>query len=172
MERNDKEHKVGGWQESFYFRGRRKNQGWAGVAGEGAEGRRPAASKVKVLASPLAPWAGSALPLNSRSSAPTSPAFTTISFAAWMVFSAGAVKLPCMISRPSEVTKSQESECKVMRSDSGFGIAGRGEAGFETGGAGAGWFEIGFVEAKLADAVGNDEGWADAGIGGEVLPAS
>ena len=59
-----------------------------------------------------------------------------------------------------------------MRSDSGFGIAGRGEAGFETGGAGAGWFEIGFVEAKLADAVGNDEGWADAGIGGEVLPAS
>ena len=131
----------------------------------------PVASKVKVLTSPGAPCAGNAFPLNSKSNAPTSPAFTTISFAAWMVFSVGAVKLPWRISRPSEVTKSQESECKVMRSDSGFGTAGGGEVGLgfmtgaaETGGVETGGAVTGLGVTGLGDA-GDWERVVDGGIG-------
>src|SRR5580704_15417239 len=59
------------------------------------------------------------------------PALITISFAAWMVFSVGALKLvPCRIWCPSEVIDSQESACKMMRNDSGLGTAdGFGPAG-------------------------------------------
>jgi len=83
---------------------------WVGVAGGGADGRRPEASKVKVLTSPSAPDTGRCFPLNSKSIAPTLPALTTISFAARMVFSVGALKLlPCRTWCPSEVIDSQES---------------------------------------------------------------
>src|SRR5580698_3247202 len=88
-----KERDKDGAPASGFLVQRCQGQGWVGVAGGRADACKPVASKVRVFASPSAPWAGSFFPLNSNSSAPTLPALTTISLVAWMVFSVGALKL-------------------------------------------------------------------------------
>ena len=94
-------------------------EGLAGAfaAGSGCAGavRNPFASKVKVFTSSSSPCRGSAFPLNSKSTPPTFPAFTTSSCSAVNDLLVPAMSTTSLIrSFPSAVIVTQQSSRKLI----------------------------------------------------------
>lgn len=68
----------------------------------------PWASKMKVLASASAPWDGISSPFQMKLTPAALPTRTTSSRLAWNDVAAGAIRVSCVKSWPSEVTEIQE----------------------------------------------------------------
>jgi len=71
-------------------------------------GCMPWASKTNVLASDSAPWGGSSSPFQRKLTPAALPTLTTSSCVAWKLVAAGAIRVSCVTSCPSEVTEIQE----------------------------------------------------------------
>ena len=90
----------------------------AGAGGGGVATCTPAASKVMVLTSDSAPWAGISCPFQKKVTPAAFPTFTTISREAWTVELAGAISVSWRRVCPSAAIEIQEFSLARITSES------------------------------------------------------